>query len=201
LVCVVAQAQQWAMPVIGFLGTQSAELASITDPFFQGLKETAYVKGQNVAIEYRWTENQSDLPALAADPPAIFPYREYALAGLMSYGSSLGHAFHQSGTYTGRILKGAKPADLPVQQVTKIDLVINLPGLGIATAWPVAARAQQGDRVRRIGVLSPYEENDPISQARTATFREGLAKLGWIEGHNLPVDYRFAGIDYDTNPG
>jgi putative ABC transport system substrate-binding protein len=59
--------------------------------------------------------------------PTIFQYREHALAGgLMSYGSSLGYPMQQVGIYTGRILKGEKPVDLPVQQVTKIDLVINL---------------------------------------------------------------------------
>jgi putative ABC transport system substrate-binding protein len=286
---VVARAQQRpALPVIGYLGSQSAELdKNNTVQFLRGMKETGYVEDQNVAIEYRWAENQYDrLPALiadlirhrvavivaagtpaaqatksatstipivfvtAADPvalglvaslnrpggnltgsasleaelepkrlqllrelipnaarfgvlvdpaiavtpsivtelqaaahtlglqltivyagtdselemafaafsqqhvravlvgssslysrhpeqiaalaarhglPAIFPFREFALAGgLISYGSGLGYLYHQAGIYAGRILKGEKPADLPVEQVTKIEMVINL---------------------------------------------------------------------------
>jgi len=285
----VARAQQPATPVVGFLSAQSAEVdyKNITVPFLQGLKETGYVEGQNVAIEYRWAENQPDrLPVLASDLvrrrvavviapssdaalaakaatttipivfttggdpvalglvaslnrpganvtgrvglsaevapkrlqllhelipkaaafgvlvdpafpgnpslisdlqtaartlrlqlivvnaetdsdlemafatlsqqrvgavlvsasafyngrreqlaalaarhalPAIFPYREHALAGgLMSYGINLDYFWHQIGILTGRILKGARPADLPVEQATKIELVINL---------------------------------------------------------------------------
>src|SRR5262249_31202295 len=66
----VARAQQQPVPVIGYIGAQSAddEYKNRVVPFFQGLKETGYVEGQNVAIEYRWAENQYDrLPTLAAD--------------------------------------------------------------------------------------------------------------------------------------
>jgi putative ABC transport system substrate-binding protein len=65
----VARAQQTAVPVVGYLGSLSADDDSNrTAAFLQGLKETGYVEGQNVAIEYRWAENQYDrLPALAAD--------------------------------------------------------------------------------------------------------------------------------------
>jgi putative tryptophan/tyrosine transport system substrate-binding protein len=284
----VARAQQVVMPAIGYLSDQSSDgTKDFTVAFFQGLKETGYVDGQNVAVEFRYAENQLDrLQALAADLvrrrvaviiasgtpaalaakaftstipivfqigtdpvalglvasldrpgrnltgytslqselapkrlqllrelipnaplfgvlanpefpdsqsivadllaaartlslqlivgyagtdndlesafatftqrrvgavlvsesplyasrteqlaslavrhalPAIFPWRESALAGgLMSYGSSLGYGMHQTGIYAGRILKGDKAADLPVQQVAKIDLVINL---------------------------------------------------------------------------
>jgi putative ABC transport system substrate-binding protein len=63
--------------------------------------------------------------------------------------------------------------------------------LGGAAAWPLAARAQQGERMRRIGVLMPFAAADPVGQARIAAFREGLEKLGWTEGRNIRIDTRW----------
>jgi putative ABC transport system substrate-binding protein len=303
-----ARAQQPAMPVIGFLGGESPDLwANYIRAFQQGLRETSYVEGHNVAIEYRWAEGRSDrLPALAAelvrrqvtviaapgstpaalaakaatatipivfvigadpvgiglvaslarpggnvtgvvtlnveiaqkrlellhelfptatsfalvvnptnpalaepvardlqaaarmlrvtlhvlhassDPeldavfatatqlrtaglvigpdfffngrieqlavlavrhalPAVYQWREFTAAGgLLSYGGSVTDVYRQAGVYTGRILKGQKPADLPVQQTTKVELFINLKtakalGLTVPTALLVRA--------------------------------------------------------------
>ena len=67
--------------------------------------------------------------------------------------------------------------------------------LGAPLAWPLAARAQQGERVRRIGVLTAYSESDPEAQARVGAFREGLQKLGWTEGRNIRIDARWATSD------
>jgi putative ABC transport system substrate-binding protein len=66
---------------------------------------------------------------------------------------------------------------------------------GAAAAWPLAARAQQGERVRRIGVLSGSTEDDSTTRANLAALREGLVKLGWIEGRNLRIDLRFTSSD------
>ena len=112
-----------------------------------------------------------------------------------------------------------------MQQATKVELIINLKTAkalghgaasaarprrrghrvnrrefirvlgGAAAAWPLAARAQQADRVRRIGVLMGSAESDPDSQVRLATFRQALRERGWSEGSNLRIDYRWAATD------
>ena len=68
-------------------------------------------------------------------------------------------------------------------------------GLGCAAAWPLAARAQQGERVRRIGVLMPYDENDPVTKSNLSALTQGLADLGWTDGRNVRMDIRWAGGD------
>src|SRR6266516_4111310 len=64
---------------------------------------------------------------------------------------------------------------------------------GATVVWPLAAHAQQPDRMRRIGVLMGYPESDSEAQAYIAAFREGLQKLGWTEGRNIRIDYRWGG--------
>jgi putative ABC transport system substrate-binding protein len=64
--------------------------------------------------------------------------------------------------------------------------------IGGAATWPLPARAQQSERVRRVGVLMAYAESDDEAQAWVAAFREGLQKLGWVEGRNIRFDTRWA---------
>jgi len=70
-------------------------------------------------------------------------------------------------------------------------------GLSSAAVWPLAARAQQGDRVRRIGVLMSGDENDPEYRSRLSAFTQALADLSWIDGRNVRMDVRWGGGDID----
>ena len=70
---------------------------------------------------------------------------------------------------------------------------------GAAVAWPLAARAQQADRMRRVGVLEARAADDREGQARLAAFLQGLQELGWTDGRNVRIDYRWAAADADRS--
>jgi putative ABC transport system substrate-binding protein len=112
-----------------FIGLRAAALTVSSDPLF--------------------TNQRAKIVALAArhTVPAIYAYRLFpAAGGLISYGADLADSYRQAGIYTGKILKGAKPADLPVQQAVKLELVINLntaKTLGLTIPLSLLARADE----------------------------------------------------------
>jgi putative tryptophan/tyrosine transport system substrate-binding protein len=105
--------------------------------------------GLVISADHVFTRGMEQLANLTVrhSVPAVYLYREFAAAGgLMSYGPGIGESYRMAGIYTGRILKGEKPADLPVQQVTKFELYINLKtakALGITVPLPLSGRADE----------------------------------------------------------
>src|SRR5262249_42597200 len=82
----------------------------------------------------------------------------------------------------------------PMLDMRRREFVTLLAG---AAAWPLAARAQQPQRVRRIGVFTAGAADDPEHQARNAAFLQGLGELGWIVGRNVRIEYRWGAGDYE----
>jgi putative ABC transport system substrate-binding protein len=105
--------------------------------------------GLVITADTLFSGKSAELAALASRHamPTISPYREFVAAGgLMSYGGNVTELYRLVGLYTGRVLKGEKPADLPVQQVTKLELVINLKtakALGLEVPPSLLARADE----------------------------------------------------------
>src|SRR5512136_1005514 len=77
------------------------------------------------------------------------------------------------------------------------EFITTLLGAAATAAWPLAARGQQIEGIRRIGVLMLYPENDPEGQLRATAFRQGLQKLGWDVGRNVQIDFQWGLGDAD----
>jgi ABC-type uncharacterized transport system substrate-binding protein len=135
------------------LGLQTIHmLQASTEPDLDGVFSTLIqqrVGGLVITADTFFSGKSAEVAALASRHamPTISPYREFVTAGgLMSYGGSVTELYRLVGVYTGRVLNGDKPADLPVQQVTKVDLVINLKtakALGIEVPPTLLARADE----------------------------------------------------------
>jgi len=129
------------------LVVNSSNALQIEDAFAALVQDR--VEALQVGVDPLFGNHINQLVALATRHkiPTIYAWREFTVAGgLVSYGSSIPDAFHQVGVYTGQILKGAKPADLPVQRPTKLRLVLNLKAakaIGLNVPATVFARADE----------------------------------------------------------
>jgi hypothetical protein len=168
-----ARAQPVGTPLVGVLRFDRKEIAEeiFTKPFLRYMKAIGWEQGRNVRFLFAWTEGRNEraqelvgellaqtplvvgqrvpLAALALKHrlPGMFPFKENVVAGgLMSYGADPNYLYRRAAAYIDKILKGAKPADLPVEQASKYELVINLKtakALGLDLPASVLARADE----------------------------------------------------------
>ena len=137
-------------PAAGVLGIKlhrlhaSSDFAAVFATLLQMRADALLISSDSL-----FTSRAEELAALALRHrvPAIYQYPEFTAAGgLMSYGGSIWDSYYRAGVYVGRILKGEKPADLPVQQSTKVELIINLKtarALGLTVPPTLLARADE----------------------------------------------------------
>jgi ABC-type uncharacterized transport system substrate-binding protein len=131
------------------VGTQLQVVQASTEPELDSAFAKLMTDGLVIGSDAFFNGESEKLGALTLSRSitAIASTREFALAGgLMSYGSSIAEAFRLAGNYVGRILRGERPADLPVQQSTKVELIINLKtakALGLTVPLPLLGRADE----------------------------------------------------------
>jgi putative ABC transport system substrate-binding protein len=121
----------------------------------------------------------------------------HPLAGVSAAAASIQNDSGLSKDSFGTLWQAERAADRLLRGSTLLGMrrreFITL--IGGAAVWPLAARAQRGDRVRSIAVLMNNAEDDPEGRARAAAFRQGLQELGWTDGHNLRIEWRWSGGD------
>jgi putative ABC transport system substrate-binding protein len=159
------------------LSEQDQEGQTRVAAFRKGMQDLGWIEGRNLRSDIRWT----------ADDPARM--RRYA-AELVG----LGPEVIMNGGLP-QLLRPSSPLTMLLSRHTRRRQFITL--LGGAAAWPLAANAQQPQRIPQIGVLMGVAESDPGGQARIAAFQQGLADLGWTVGRNIHLEYRWAAGDID----
>ena len=212
-------------PAVLLTATTEAELDSVVSGI-----DRSRVGALLVNSDPFFNNNRDMIVTLAANKaiPAIYEWREFALAGgLMSYGARLPDMYRLVGVYAGRILKGEKPADMPIQQPTKFEFVINLKTaktLGLAFPSGLLSIADEviergapvhtpgsecGGGLRRWWSSSPPSlpvvryvngASATVVKDLVTAFRQGLSGAGCIEGQNVTVEYRWAEGHYDRLP-
>src|SRR5262249_22821823 len=192
-----ARAQQAErMRRLGVLMNGAATAAlpqSYVATFVQGLRQAGWTEGR---------QNQYDRTI-----PASGDLRRSHPQGCEAWRSARPadrqvHAHHQPQNRQGarppnsrQVARSCQRGHRMTAKIKRRDFITLLGGA--AVAWPVAGRAQQGERMRRIGVLMNTAADDPESQARNAAFLQGLQELGWTVGRNVRIDYRWAAGDTD----